>query len=295
MAAPPFCAQPCSKSSGPGCNGGNGGGSRSGGDSGGGAGIATGGNGNSGEGGGGSSDSNHASAPQNSDGSDCGSGGGSNSECNTANGNGLQGRGATGNTCSTATGAWCQSVPLDKQRRIDGVRQALRCMHKSTAFAGFDSTTSHWATVQDVVRTAATLGVAVYVIDDHPGHAHPVVYAGDAELQGNGWAPSEIATDIRAARLDAVCSSLQPAKGNVIVAFNGTNHYNGVCPIGHSKPASEGGAPLHSNEPPSKPLADFLHRHSLQLWHCSGRGFCGYEALHTSAGGCWHVRLNCAN
>ena len=215
---------------------------------GGGAGIATGGNGNSGEGGGGSSDSNHASAPQKR-GSDCGSGGGSNSSATRPTATACR-AGVPPATPAARQQGLVPERALDKQRRIDGVRHSCGA-YKSTAFAGFDSTTSHWATVPGVVRTAATLGwpcmSSTTTQATRTQWCMQVMQSCRATAGRRRYLPTSGGTP--RCRLHS-CSQ---QRATPIVAFNGTNHYNGVCPIGHSKPASEGGAPLHSNEPHRNP------------------------------------------
>ena len=68
---------------------------------------------------------------------------------------------------------------------------------------------------------------------------------------------------------------------SVVVVFNGTDHFNGVCQGGgQKKPEEEQGMGLGRT---CEQLEQWLEYWGVDLWPSTGRGFCAFESLGVSA------------
>ena len=68
---------------------------------------------------------------------------------------------------------------------------------------------------------------------------------------------------------------------SVVVVFNGTDHFNGVCQGGgQKKPEEEQGMGLGRT---CEQLEQWLEHWGVDLWPSTGRGFCAFESLGVSA------------
>ena len=128
-------------------------------------------------------------------------------------------------------------------------------------FKSFESSTDQWMEVTEFLCAfSASTGRPAHVIVNK-GAAAPRVFS---MIPGANE------------QLDRTLSDANPDPSTeLVIVWNGSNHFNGLAPPGWVKPKGEGGLGVGRV---GKGMASWLRRRNCALWHSTPKGFCGYES-----------------